>query len=102
MKDKILRRLFLGFIQVHILRHANQKPFYGAWLIEHLKDHGYKISPGTVYPLLHKMEEDGLIDKEISVVKGRQRKLYSITALGKEVLDEADNKIQELARKKDD
>ncbi len=96
MKEKILRKLFLGFIQIHILRHANREPFFGAWLIEHLKEHGYKISPGTLYPLLHKMENDGLITKEIEVKNGHQRKLYSITKLGKEVLDEANLKINEL------
>ena len=102
MKEKILRRLFLGFIQIHILRHANREPFFGAWLIEHLKDHGYKISPGTVYPILHKMEGDGLIEKEIKVAEGRQRKLYSITPLGKEILDESTEKIRELANNSND
>ena len=99
MKEKILRKLFLGFIQIHVLRHANQEPFFGAWLIDHLNDHGYRISPGTVYPLLHKMEEEGLIKKEVMVSEGRQRKYYFITQLGKEVLFEANNKILELTEK---
>ncbi len=102
MKEKILRKLFLGFIQIHILRHASQEPFFGSWLIEHLQDHGYKISPGTLYPLLHKMEEDGLIVKETRVTEGRQRKFYGITELGLEVLEEANSKIGELARKLND
>ncbi|KEI70868.1 PadR family transcriptional regulator [Endozoicomonas elysicola] len=102
MKEKILRKLFLGFIQIHILRHANQEPFFGAWLIEHLNDHGYKISPGTIYPLLHKMEEEGLITKKVTVTDGRQRKYYHITLLGQEVLSEANGKIQELAKKMED
>lgn len=102
MKERILRKLFLGFIQIHILRHASQKPFFGAWLIEHLGQHSYKVSPGMLYPLLHRMEEDGLILKETRVIDGRQRKYYGITTLGREVLAEANGKITELAVKIND
>lgn len=102
MKEKILRKLFLGLIQIHILRHARKEPFFGSWLIEHLSDHGYKISPGTIYPLLNNMEADGLIKKEVKVSGGRQRKFYGITDLGNEVLTEANQKITELAGNAED
>ncbi len=96
MQDQILRKLFLGFIQIHILHHAKKEPFYGAWMIEELKEHGYDMSPGTLYPLLHSMESNKLLDKEERIVDGKLRKYYTITSLGIEVLEEARNKAYEL------
>lgn len=96
MQDKILRKFFLGFIQIHILHHAKKEPFYGAWMIEELSEHGYDMSPGTLYPLLHSMESSGLLEKEEKTVEGKIRKYYKITELGNEVLDEARKKAYEL------
>ncbi len=96
MQDKILRKFFLGFIQIHILHHAKKEPFYGAWMIEELSGHGYDMSPGTIYPLLHSMESSGLLEKEEKTVEGKIRKYYKITELGNEVLGEARKKGYEL------
>lgn len=96
MKDKILRKLFLGFIELHILHHAKEEPFYGSWMLEELRHHGYDMSPGTLYPLLHSMESAGLIKKEEKVINGRVRKYYGITSLGIEVLEEGKAKAYEF------
>lgn len=96
METKILRKLFLGFIQIHILHHAKEHPIYGVWMLEELKHHGYDMSPGTLYPILHSMEEDGLLFKEGKNVNGKIRKYYSATDKGKFVLDEAKKKAYEL------
>ncbi|MDQ0208719.1 PadR family transcriptional regulator [Alkalicoccobacillus murimartini] len=96
MEKKILRKLFLGFIQIHILHHAKEHPIYGVWMVEELKEHGYDISSGTLYPILHSMESDGLLTKEERNVEGKIRKYYSITSNGEQVLDEARNKAYEL------
>lgn len=98
MKKKILRKLFLGFIQIHILWHGKKGEFYGSWLIEHLKDHGYNMSPGTIYPMLHKMEVEGLLTITERVVDGKMRKYYSCTELGVEVLEDAMVKARELIK----
>lgn len=96
MQDKILRKLFLGFIQIHILHHAKQEPFYGAWIIEELSEHGYDMSPGTLYPILHNMESSKLLESTEKTVEGRVRKYYSITIPGIEVLNKAREKAYEL------
>jgi PadR family transcriptional regulator, regulatory protein PadR len=96
MQEQILRKFFLGFIQIHILHHAKKEPFYGVWMIEELKEHGYDMSPGTLYPLLHSMESKGLLEKEEKIVEGKIRKYYKITELGSEVLAEARRKAYEL------
>ncbi len=96
MKTKILNKLYQGFVQLHILHHTKKSPVYGAWMMEELKGHGYNISPGTLYPLLNKMELSGLLVKENQIVKGKVRKYYSITPLGLDVFKDAGIKAAQL------
>lgn len=96
MEDKVLRKLFLGFIHIHILHHAKEHPIYGAWMHEELQGHGYEISAGTLYPILHSMEKDGLLLKEERNVKGKIRKYYTATTKGEEILIQARAKAYEL------
>lgn len=96
LKDKVLRKLFLGFIHIHILHHAREHPIYGAWMHEELQSHGYEISAGTLYPILHSMEKDGLLLKEKQNVDGKIRKYYTATQKGEEILDRARAQAYEL------
>ncbi|OMP68370.1 PadR family transcriptional regulator [Domibacillus epiphyticus] len=96
MEDKVLRKLFLGFIHIHILHHAKEYPIFGAWMLEELREHGYEISPGTLYPILHTMEKDGLLTREDRNVAGKIRKYYTTTDKGKKILQEARKKASEL------
>lgn len=96
MEERVLRKLFLGFIQIHILHHAKEHPIFGLWMLEELKEHGYEISAGTLYPILHNMENDGLLVKEEKNVEGKIRKYYSTTEKGEFILTEARNKAYEL------
>ncbi len=97
MQEPILRKLFLGFIQVHILHHAKKEPIFGTFMIEELKSHGYDISPGTLYPIFHNLEKEGLLTVESLNVDGKIRKYYSITKKGDDVLIQAKKKAKELA-----
>ena len=96
MDNKVLRKLFLGFIQIHILHHAKEEAIYGSWMLEELHEHGYEISAGTLYPILHNMERDHLLNKEDVNVNGKIRKYYRITERGDNVLQEARAKAYEL------
>jgi PadR family transcriptional regulator, regulatory protein PadR len=96
MSEKVIRKLFLGFMQIHILHHAKKEPFFGSWMIEELQEHGYQISPGTLYPILHNLESEGLIEMEEKLVDAKIRKYYKITERGSEVLEEARKKAYEL------
>jgi len=96
LEDKVLRKLFLGFIHIHILHHANEHPIFGIWMLEELREHGYNISPGTLYPILHTMESDGLLIREDRNVEGKIRKYYTTTEKGNMVLNEARAKAYEL------
>ncbi|MFW6135684.1 MAG: PadR family transcriptional regulator [Chloroflexota bacterium] len=90
------RDLFLGFVKLHILYHAGQRPVYGLWLIEELARHGYEMSAGTLYPMLHGLEEEGLLVSERQVVEGKMRKYYRLTETGAEALDQGREKAIEL------
>ncbi|SKB02650.1 DNA-binding transcriptional regulator, PadR family [Sporosarcina newyorkensis] len=100
--DKVLRKLFLGFIHIHILHHAKEHPVFGVWMLEELREHGYTISPGTLYPILHSMESDGLLMKEERKVEGKIRKYYTITEKGDLILIEARKKAYELFKEIND
>jgi DNA-binding PadR family transcriptional regulator len=93
----VLRDLFLGFVKIHILYHAGQEPVYGLWLIEELAHHGYDISPGTLYPALKSLENEGYLLSEKRNIGGKIRKYYTLTEAGQLILDQARHQVNELA-----
>jgi DNA-binding PadR family transcriptional regulator len=92
----MLRDFLLGFVRIHILHHTVLEAQYGLALIEELRHHGYRLGAGTVYPLLHALEADGLLVRELRTVGGRVRKYYRATPAGRRVLAGAREKIAEL------
>lgn len=90
------RDFFLGFIRIHILYHASKEPIFGAEIIKELSRHGYYLSPGTLYPTLHRLKGEGYLEQSSKVVEGKVRKYYTITEQGAEVLRKARGKIREL------
>jgi DNA-binding PadR family transcriptional regulator len=96
MSDDMLREFFLGFIKIHILHHAGEEPVYGLALIAELRRHGYELSPGTLYPVLHHLEKAGHLRRLNRVVNGKVRKYYVVTPRGGQALAQAREKISEL------
>ena len=92
----MIRDLFLGFIRLHILHHAAEAPIFGLDMIRELARHGYELSPGTLYPILHKLAAAGYLAQETQVVGGKQRKYYRATPAGSAALAEAMGKVREL------
>ncbi len=88
--------LYSGLIRLHILHHASEKPVYGLWIIEELGRHGYKLSAGTLYPLLHRLEKRGLLRSAPERVGRRIRRIYAITPTGRRALAAARQKVKEL------
>jgi len=93
----MIRELFLGFIRVHILFHATEGPVYGTELMAELARHGYRIGPGTLYPILHALETAGYLRRTAQVVNGRVRKYYRATPAGRRLLERAQAQFVELA-----
>ncbi|NMF90113.1 PadR family transcriptional regulator [Aromatoleum petrolei] len=90
------RDLLSGLIRLHILHHAAQEPIFGLGIIEELGRHGYKVSAGTLYPILHGMEKCGHLASRSELVAGRQRRLYVITERGREMLAQGKARVWEL------
>jgi DNA-binding PadR family transcriptional regulator len=88
--------LYAGLIRLHILHHAAQEPIFGLGIIEELARHGYKLSAGTLYPLLHGLEQKGYL-RSYEERNGRwARKVYRATPLGRKALEAAREKVREL------
>lgn len=93
-----MREIDLAFIKLHILYHAAKEEIYGVGLVKELGRHGYKLSFGTLYPILAKMGRMGLLTFEARTVHHKQRKYYRITKKGLKELEKVKAKIEELYR----
>ena len=92
-----MREFLRGAVRLHILHHAAHGEVHGAWMAQELAHHGYRISPGSLYPTLHKMETEGLIRSTQKVVDGRARRSYVATAKGRRTLESTKRQLKELA-----
>jgi PadR family transcriptional regulator PadR len=93
----LTREILLGFWKVHIMHHAAEHPVIGQWVLTELRRHGYDISPGTLYPLLKRLERNGWLRSEVAVGEGkRRRRYYHLTARGAAVLDVLRETVVEL------
>ncbi len=98
MKD-VEREILLSFWKVHILHHADTEPVIGQWVLRELRHHGYEVSPGTLYPLLARMDKRGWLRCKVDPDGGpRARREYSLTKKGREVLTLLREKVKELHR----
>ncbi|MEV7010651.1 PadR family transcriptional regulator [Streptosporangium sp. NPDC051022] len=93
-----MREFLRGAVRLYILHHAAEQEIHGAWMIEELKRHGYAISPGTLYPTLHRLEAEELLLSEQRTVGGRVRRVYRATDTGRQALAEDRAALAELAR----
>jgi DNA-binding PadR family transcriptional regulator len=92
-----MKEFLRGAVRLHVLHHAAEGGVHGAWMAAELARHGYRISPGTLYPTLHKMEEEGLLRSRADVVEGRSRRIYRATPRGRRALEHARGQLRELA-----
>jgi DNA-binding PadR family transcriptional regulator len=93
----LVRDFRRGALAVHVLHHAAQGEVHGAWLSDELARHGYRVSPGTLYPLLHRLVDAGLVLDRDELVDGRLLRRYRATRAGKQALAELRLSIRELA-----
>jgi DNA-binding PadR family transcriptional regulator len=97
MSDAGLREFLRGAVRLHILHHSSRGEIHGAWLSEELVEHGYRISPGTLYPTLHRMEAEGLLTSRQTVIDGKRLRAYKTTPAGRRALRESKKALKELA-----
>jgi len=93
------REFLLAFWKLHILHHAGEEPVVGQWIMRELRRHGYEVSPGTLYPLLARMEQRGWLRSKSDPGGGqRARKEYTLTREGRSVLGLLRRQVEELHR----
>ena len=92
-----MRAFLRGAVQLHVLHHAAEQEIDGAWMSRELAHHGHRISAGTLYPALHRMEAEGLLISREVTVDGRRRRKYKATVEGRRVLEQTRQALRELA-----
>jgi PadR family transcriptional regulator len=95
MSDAVTREFLLAFWKIHILHHAEEQGVYGHWMLEELHRHGYRLSPGTLYPLLARMARRGWL-RSTEPKGSRAARVYRITPSGSEVLKRLRASLAEL------
>jgi DNA-binding PadR family transcriptional regulator len=90
------RDLYSGLIRLHVLHHTVKAPVFGLGMLEELTRHGYRISPGTLYPLLHRLERKGYLKASQERNGKSRRTVYRATPRGKRALKDAKRKVREL------
>jgi PadR family transcriptional regulator len=90
------KELYSGLIRLHILHHAAHEPVFGLGMIEELGRHGYKLSAGTLYPILHGLERKGYLASRVRRNGARLRRVYRATPAGRRALAIARTRVREL------
>ncbi|WP_205679074.1 PadR family transcriptional regulator [Aquisphaera insulae] len=98
MSELLTRMFFGGFVRLHILYHATKEDIFGVEMMEELARHGYEVGPGTLYPMLQKLEEAGYLTSHAEVVGGKTRKYYRATREGAAALEATRAKLRELVK----
>lgn len=94
MRDPVVREFLLAFWKIHILHHAGEDGVYGHWMLEELRSHGYRLSPGTLYPVLTRMRQRGWLRVEAGGPSNTR--VYRLTPAGRRVLDRLRGALDEL------
>jgi PadR family transcriptional regulator PadR len=95
MRDPVIREFLLGFWKIHILHHAEEQGVYGQWMLEELRRHGYRLSPGTMYPLLARMARRGWL-RATEPATPRAPRVYRTTPAGAQLLTRLRASMAEL------
>jgi DNA-binding PadR family transcriptional regulator len=97
MRDPVVREFLLAFWKIHILHHAAEQGIYGQWMLEELHHHGYRLSPGTLYPMLARMAGRGWL-RATEPKRSKAARLYRLTPRGHAVLQHVLDSLDELYR----
>ena len=96
--EQVQREFLLSFWKAQILQKAACSHVYGLEIIQTLQKQGYQLSPGTLYPILQRMEQTGWLTSQRAAVDGKMRRSYQITACGRTALRRVRRALTELHR----
>ena len=92
------KEIYGGLVRLHVLHHASHEPIFGQGIMDELAHHGYRLSPGTLYPILHGLERGGYLKSSVERAASRSRRTYVVTAAGRKALRQAKGRVWELFR----
>jgi PadR family transcriptional regulator, regulatory protein PadR len=92
------KAIYGGLVRLHVLHHASRETIFGQGIMDELAHHGYRLSPGTLYPVLHGLERSGYLKSSVETIGKRRRRTYVATAAGKKALRLAKGRVWELFR----
>ncbi len=101
MRDPVEREFLLAFWKIHILHHAGEQGVYGQWMLEELHRHGYRLSPGTLYPILARMARHGWL-RPVERQRSKAARVYRLTPKGRKVLKQVLAALDELSHEVDE
>jgi len=92
------REFLRGFTKLYALWRGSRKNAYGMAILREMREVGFELSPGTLYPTLAKLEREGDITWRRRVVAGKVRKTYRLTPKGKQELEEVKERLRLIVR----
>lgn len=92
------KEIYGGLVRLHVLHHASREPIFGQGIMDELAHHGYRLSPGTLYPILHGLEQGGHLKSSVERAGRSSRRTYVATAAGRKALRTAKGRVWELFR----
>jgi DNA-binding PadR family transcriptional regulator len=93
------REFARGFVKLYALWRASQGETFGIQIIEEMRDLGFKVSPGTLYPVLHTLLEERDVTQTNRLVNGKIRKCYRATTKGRKEAEEVIKRLTSLLKK---
>ena len=97
-QKQIHKSFWQGMVKLVILHQASSRPIYGGKLSKYLREQGYEVSPGSLYPMLHSLERGSYLRSHIRLYKGHARKYYEATPMGQSCLNELRQQFNGIVR----
>lgn len=88
-----------GFVKLYTLWRASRAEVYGLEIMQEMRDLGFNLSPGTLYPTLHALLEERDVTVTHRKVGGKIRKCYKATAKGRKEVEEVIERLSFLIKK---
>lgn len=103
MNDKYERQMKKGVLDMLVLKLLESEPKYGYQIIQEMREKSediFSLKDGTLYPILYRLEDDGLVVSRWSEAVGKQvsRKYYEITQTGRSELQAIEQTWQSITK----
>jgi DNA-binding PadR family transcriptional regulator len=91
------REISESLMRLRVLRRARRGPIFGSELRDELTRRGRTVSPGVLYPLLHRLRDEGHLEQIGDGRGSGERRYYRLTTRGDDALSQASRELFELA-----